>query len=98
MPDDPHAATPPDDPGHPTRKDLQEKATEAMPRASVGLLPGEFLTRTPDAEPLRLGSILGQGGMAIVYEGHDPVLDRPVAVKVMRPEFSSDADLRARFF
>jgi beta-lactam-binding protein with PASTA domain/tRNA A-37 threonylcarbamoyl transferase component Bud32 len=40
---------------------------------------------------------IGQGGMAWVYRGRDLVLNRPVAVKVLRPPWSDDADLVERF-
>ena len=32
---------------------------------------------------------LGRGGMATVYLGHDPKHDRPVAIKVLRPELAA---------
>lgn len=41
--------------------------------------------------------LLGQGGMALVYRARDRVLDRPVAVKILRPEYCADANLVARF-
>lgn len=34
----------------------------------------------------RITGILGRGGMGIVYAAHDPDLDRPVAIKVLRSE------------
>jgi hypothetical protein len=40
---------------------------------------------------------LGEGGMAIAYRGRDRVLGRTVAIKVMRPELSGDAEFLARF-
>ena len=44
-----------------------------------------------------LGTPIGQGGMAVVHEGRDRRLDRPVAVKVLRPEFAHEPLLRRRF-
>ncbi len=45
----------------------------------------------------RLMELLGQGGMATIYRGHDSQLERDVAVKVLRPEFGQDPDFVARF-
>lgn len=44
-----------------------------------------------------LEQLLGQGGMAQVYRARDRVLGRPVAVKVLRPEYANDATFVARF-
>ncbi len=40
---------------------------------------------------------IGAGGMAIVYKAHDRMLNRTVAIKVLRPEFKQDEEFIKRF-
>ena len=44
-----------------------------------------------------LRGVLGTGGMAEVREAHDRVLDRRVAVKLLRPDLARDPSVRERF-
>ncbi|ELK41799.1 Stk1 family PASTA domain-containing Ser/Thr kinase [Brevibacillus agri] len=45
----------------------------------------------------QLESRVGGGGMAIVYKARDLILNRPVAVKVLRSQFGTDEDFVNRF-
>ena len=45
----------------------------------------------------RVVAALGQGGMAKVYKGYHPLLDRYVAIKVLGSHFAADEEFRARF-
>jgi hypothetical protein len=45
----------------------------------------------------RLVRVIGQGGMAVVHLAHDELLDRDVAVKVLRPGFDEDPEFIDRF-
>ena len=45
----------------------------------------------------RIEGLLGRGGMGMVYAARDLVLDRPVAIKVIRPELLPDPAARERF-
>src|SRR5690606_31373175 len=45
----------------------------------------------------RLERLLGRGGMATVYYGHDVMLDRPVAIKVVDRRFRDNAAYTDRF-
>ncbi|MFT7585652.1 MAG: serine/threonine protein kinase, partial [Cellvibrionaceae bacterium] len=40
---------------------------------------------------------LGQGGMADVYIGTDPTLNRKVAIKLILPHLASNSDFEVRF-
>lgn len=45
----------------------------------------------------KVEEICGQGGMAVVYKAHDPVLDRTVAIKQINSEFSGNPKYLDRF-
>ena len=42
-------------------------------------------------------SLIGHGGMGIVYLAHDPHIDRQVAIKLLPSQFLSEAKYRERF-
>ncbi|MCC7055200.1 MAG: protein kinase [Gemmatimonadaceae bacterium] len=64
----------------------------SAPRAGIGMEPGAVL-----ANRYRIESVIGSGGLGIVYRAHDRVVGESVAVKVLRPEvLALDAAAPAR--
>src|ERR1700754_2749544 len=45
----------------------------------------------------RIESLVGRGGMGVVYRARQLELDRVVALKVIAPELVEDGEIRARF-
>jgi len=55
------------------------------------------MTRPSRVGRFRLGSVLGAGGMAIVYRGEDTRGGRPVAIKLLADNLAAEGELRTRF-
>jgi eukaryotic-like serine/threonine-protein kinase len=45
----------------------------------------------------KLEDVIGSGGMAVVYRARDQMLERTVAIKLLREDFSNDSTFRERF-
>ena len=60
---------------------------QAQPAASKPILSNRY----------QLLQAIGTGGMAVVYRARDMLLERPVAIKVLRENYSRSEDFRERF-
>jgi serine/threonine protein kinase len=70
----------------------------ASSRESISFLkPPEHPGELGQLGPYSIQKILGQGGMGFIFLARDRMLDRPVALKVMKPE-AANRDNRERFF
>jgi len=52
------------------------------------------LVATPSAGQYALSEKIGEGGMGVVYKGSHPLLERPVAIKVLPPERASRENIQ----
>src|SRR5579863_10222213 len=70
----------------------------ASTRAPAPALPaGEIVAGTILGERYEIISQLGQGGMGAVYKARDNELDRLVALKIIRPELTTNPEMLKRF-
>lgn len=72
-----------------TRDDSTADISDIQTQQADGAVGGPFLYRTKD--------LRAQGGLGRIWFAHDLILDRPVAVKGLRPDLPLNADLRQRF-
>lgn len=67
-------------------------------RADAPILPPQPLPKTGDLlGRYRIEREIGRGGMGIVFEAEDVSLHRPVALKVLAPQWAADRLARQRF-
>jgi serine/threonine protein kinase/tetratricopeptide (TPR) repeat protein len=88
--------------------DVDGTIVDAIPRLkqppSVRRQPSRLQAPTPLLESgdvlgnrYEILQLLGEGGMGAVYKAQDRELDRPVALKLIRPELASSPSMLARF-
>src|SRR3954468_11534176 len=84
----------------PTLPALAGMVHAPAPRPPAPHEPGGSLTHAPGdslARKFRIDRIIGAGGMGVVVAAHHLGLDKPVAIKLMRPELRARKDFVRRF-
>ncbi len=90
------------------RNNTQEEESEGLDEESDAFSQTNVVPITPDdIDAIAIGSaidgrfritgVLGEGGMGKVYQAIQTSINREVAIKIVRPEFAKDPELRARF-
>ncbi len=71
-------------------KPLYEAVPELFESQATNILLGRQLG------PYNISAMIGHGGMGVVYLAQDTRLDRPVAIKMLAPKYTSDPQQRER--
>ncbi len=58
--------------------------------------PDPYIGATFDGR-YKVEGLLGEGGMGVVYRGRHKVIDKPIAIKVLRADLARDAEITERF-
>jgi serine/threonine-protein kinase len=84
----------------PSSSQQAASAEEAPSFQSLGLVAAPrldpYVGKTIDGRYL-IERVIGEGGMGVVYAGRHKVIDKRVAIKVLRGEMATDQDLNERF-
>jgi serine/threonine-protein kinase len=82
-------------PFSPTFAEFLQRQRAEQPAMPTSTTTGDLTGKTLGG--YRVIAPLGQGGMAEVYKGYQPSLDRYVALKILTPRASTDAAFAERF-
>ncbi|MCP5026096.1 MAG: Stk1 family PASTA domain-containing Ser/Thr kinase [Actinomycetia bacterium] len=101
-PQDPDQDSPAESPVEPSSSDGGAAPPEQPPAGGGSVAPPGATGGAAPARPVfndryELHARIARGGMADVFLARDLLLDRPVAVKVLFPQFASDASFVERF-